>query len=252
MLQRNQQSVQEKLLDFVLYLGTFAGINLIAGGIIHLLDYSIYNYFLIVIGMIVTPASIILREKWIDKQFVKKGIIGKFAITLILAVSIACITGGIAHLEDHTNYSLFLIISGLIMSIVTTLLYTEKSIGVAMLNFLLSIGIFSGMSLVSTTVVHIQNAWFSYWWLAIIGAILTPATIIIREKYIAHRKIENPIMKFAILFMISFGVGAFGGGIIHINVNTLYSIGLIVIGLIVGISAALLNKGGSLADLKNI
>lgn len=249
---KSNRLVSEKLIDFMLYLGTFTGINLIAGSVIHLLDHSMYNYVLMIVGMILTPTSILLRERVIDKKPPQAGFLGKFIITLISAVMAGCITGGISHFEQHTKYALYLIISGFVMSFATTLLYTEKPIKTAILDYFLWIGTFSGMGLISGTVVHMQNEWFTHWWLMLIGAILTPATIVIREKLIFKRKVEDLVRKFILLFLLSFGVGAFAGGIVHFNINTTYSAGLLVIGFTVGLLAALSQKEGSLADLRNV
>ena len=149
--------VSEKVLDFTLYLGTFTGINLIAGSIIHMMDPSLYNYFLLLIGMIITPACLLFRERLIEKKPSQPGFTGRFTITLVSAVMAGCITGGISHFEDHTRYAVYLIISGFIMSFMTTMLYTQKPLKTAILDYFLWIGIFSGMGLISGTVVHMQN-----------------------------------------------------------------------------------------------
>ncbi len=249
---KSQSLVFEKLIDFILYLGTFTGINLIAGSVIHILEYSVYNYLLMIVGMVLTPTFILLRDILIDKKSIQAGFFGKFIITLISSVMAGCITGGISHFEQNTQYALYLIISGFVMSFTTTLLYTQKPIKTAILDYFLWIGTFSGMSLISGTVVHMQNEWFTNWWLMLVGAVLTPITIVVREKIIFKRKVENLVQKFILLFLLSFGVGAFAGGIVHININTTYSIGLLIIGFTVGLLAAMMNKNGSLTDLRNI
>jgi len=244
------RSFAEKTVDYLLYVGTFSGISLVAGGVVHLLNNSIYNYVLMLIGAILTPLCITLREKHSNNDVLQEGFWHNFLISFIVSFSAGCFTGGLNHIQEHTDFSIYLIISGLIMAYATTLLYRTKTYIATSIDFFLWLSIFSGMSLVSGSIVHAANSWFSNYFMIAVGTLLTPLAIVIRDRYVFNKKVMFG-KEFFLLTILSFGVACITGGIIHIEINTSYSIGLILIGFLLSFTAAMFKKDGNLADLRN-
>lgn len=244
------RSFTEKTVDYLLYLGTFSGISLIAGGVVHLMNESIYNYVLMLIGAVVTPLCISLRETLLNGVKLQEGFWHNFMISLTVSFSAGCFTGGLNHLQEHFAFSVYLIISGFVMAYATTLLYRKKSFVATTVDFLLWMATFSGMSLVSGSIVHAANDWFSNYFMIALGTVLTPLAIVIRDKYVLGKPVQFG-KDFLLLTVLSFGVGCVTGGIIHMDINVVYSAGLIVIGFVLSFTAAMLKTDGTLADLRN-
>lgn len=244
------RSYKEKVLDYLLYLGIFSGTSLIAGGIVHVLNDSIYNYILLIIGTIMAPLCMVLREVYINQNPVEGSIWHNFIISLTVSVSAGCFTGGINHIQEHFAFSLYLIISGFIMAFATTLLYRKKKITSTIIDFVIWLATFTGMSLVSGSIVHSANDWFSNYFLIVVGTFLTPLAIMIKEKFINKKKVRFG-QDFILLTVLSFGVGCMTGGIIHIDINFNYSIALIAIGFALSFTAAMQKNDGTLADLRS-
>ena len=247
----HKRSFKEKTIDYLLYIATFSGINFIAGSVVHALDYSLYNYILLFVGSVLTPSALLIRELMINKNPMNGDFWGSFVINLVLSISAGCITGGIIHLGENSLFSLYLVISGFIMSFATAMLYKKKPFLSAVLDYVLWIAMFSGMSFISGSVVHAANDWFNNFLLIAFGAILTPAAILLRNKLILGEQTSGLGKNFLILLALSLGVSGVTGGVIHFTKNMSYATILIVGGFILSYLAALHKNDGSLAELRS-
>ena len=246
----HKRSLKEKTIDYLLYIATFSGINFIAGSVVHALDYSLYNYILLFVGSVLTPSALLIRELMLNKNPINRDFWGSFGINLVLSISAGCITGGIIHLGENSLFSWYLVISRFIMSFATAMLYKTKPFLPAVLDYILWIAMFSGMSFISGSVVHAANDWFNNFLLIAFGAILTPAAILLRNKLILGK--QTALGKnFLILLVLSLGVSGVTGGIIHFTKNMSYATILIVGGFILSYLAALHKNDGSLAELRS-
>lgn len=250
-LDSQKRSLKLKTLDYFLYFATFGGITFISGSIVHALEFSLYSVFLLLIGVIISPAATILRDRWsTQKPESKPKDFETYFAMIITSVSAGIVGGGILHWQESPRFGLYLVVSGLIMSLSSSFLYKKGTIKSILTNYLLSLAMFSGISFISGSVVHAMNAWFSNFTLIFVGILLTPGALIIKQIKSNTDK-KNLVGDILILVFLSLGIGGITGGILHFEVNVAYALKLIIGGFIISFTTALFKNNGSLADLRD-
>lgn len=244
-----KRNIKTKSLDYMLYTAIFGGITLVSGSIVHALQFSITNIVFLIVGLILTTGATYLHDS-IFSTNKESFIFSNFLISIITAVSSGTITGGILHWQESPKFSLYLIISGFVLSMVTTLLFSTKPLKILLANYFIKLSIFSGMSFISGSIVHALNSWFSNFALIFIGAAMTIIASILNEVLIKKRKISHFIPDSIILLFLSIGIGGITGGVLHFTVNLQYAVSLITVGTIMSYSAALFKNNGSLVELR--
>ncbi|OEH86599.1 hypothetical protein BHU72_10080 [Desulfuribacillus stibiiarsenatis] len=244
------RSFIDRTVDYVLYFATFGGIAFIAGALVHALTFSVYNMILLGIGLILTPWSIIAREKRQKQANLTKADYERVIVTIAVSVSAGCISGGILHWQENPAFGLFIVISGFVFASIATMLYATKPLKETVINFLLSISIFSGISFVSGSVVHAMNDWFTNSSLIFVGIIMTPVALLIKGKLSAQAS-KTSLKDFLILLFLSLGIGAITGGVIHYEIDPHFSSMLIIGGFLLSYISSLFKDKGSLVDLRS-
>lgn len=244
-----KRSIKIKSLDYLLYTAIFGGITLVSGSIVHALEFSISNIVFLIVGLILTTVATYLHDS-IFSTSKEPFNFSSFFISIITAVSSGTITGGILHWQESPRFAIYLITSGFTLSIIATLLFSNKPLKTLFANYFIKLSIFSGMSFISGSIVHALNSWFSNFALIFIGAAMTIIASILNEVLMKKRKISHFISDSIILLFLSIGIGGITGGVLHFNINLQYAAALITIGTLMSYSAALFKNNGSLVDLR--
>lgn len=244
------KSFFQKSFDYLLYFSIFGGISLISGAMVHALSYSLYNIFLLLIGLFLTSWGILTREKSLVKKTLKKEDYEKILVSVATSISAGCITGGILHWEENPVFGLYLVLAGFSFASISTILYSTKGVKETIMYFMLNLAIFSGISLVSGSVVHAINDWFNNFFLLFFGAVLTPIAMYIKSKIFDKGNKSSNLKHFIIIFVLSLGIGAITGGINHFTANPFFSSILIFIGFLISFFVSLFNTEKSLVDLR--
>lgn len=245
-----KRSFYEKTMDYVLYFATFGGIAFIAGALVHALTLSTFNIVILIVGLILTPWSIIKRERIAKQAPLSKQDYERIIATISISVSAGCISGGILHWQENPVFGFYIVVSGFIFALIASILYATKPWKETVINFILGMAIFSGISFVSGSVVHAMNDWFSNFFLIALGLIMTPVAIIIKGKLASNGQVFK-IKDLFILLFLTLGIGAITGGVIHFEINAHFSSILIVAGLFISYAAALFKNQGTLVDLRS-
>jgi MFS family permease len=249
-LESENRSILLKSIDYLLYFATFGGITFISGSIVHALQFSLYSVLLFVIGLVISPIATILRDKLtVVGTNQKPKTFEDYVSTIVTSVSSGIVAGGILHWQESPRFGLYVVISGLVMALTATYLYSNKSTKETISNFFISLAMFSGISFISGSVVHAMNSWFSNSILIFIGIALTPGALVIKEKF-SGKKNLNLIKDAILLIFLSLGIGGITGGVLHFEVNVVYAMQLIIGGFIISFTAAMFKNKGSLADLR--
>lgn len=251
MSEKNIKSVRARAVDYILYFFIFGGNTLMSGSIVHALEFSPTNIAMFFTGLLLTIVGTYMHQNlFMDKEKRQKFNLKNYSVTILVAVSSGCIAGGILHWQEGPYFALYIIISGFILSIITTFLYTMKPIKDILTGYFVKTGMFAGMSFVSGTIVHSVNIWFSNYALIFIGILLAVGCSLINESLYKKRTVKYFLKESLILLFLTMGIGGITGGILHFEVNISYALTLIIAGFIISFSSAMCKREGTLVELR--
>lgn len=247
-LESTQRNLLVKTADYILYFATFGGITFIAGSIVHALTFSMSSIVMLVTGLVMYITSTVVRDR-LNKN-IKPRTLEMYIVAILTAVGAGVVSGGVLHWQEGPRFGLYLVISGLVLSAASNLLYGTNSIKEILRDYLLNISMFAGISFISGSVAHAANSWFTNYGLIFIGLILTPGAALLKQRYSGDGMNKKMVKNTFILVALSLGIGGITGGILHFNVNMQYALKLIIAGVIISYLAALFKTEGSLVNLR--
>lgn len=251
MSNKNKKSFKLRTIDYILYFFIFGGNTLMSGSLVHALEFSLNNIAMFFIGLILTTTGTYMHQYiFSDKEKRQKVSLSNQSVTILIAVSSGSIAGGILHWQQGPKFALFIIISGFILSLITTLLYTMKPIKDILISFFVKTGMFAGMSFISGSIVHSINIWFTNYLLILIGIVLAVGCSLINESLYKKRTINYFLKESLILLFLTMGIGGITGGILHFEVNSSFALMLLTVGIIVSFTSAMFKREGSLVELR--
>lgn len=250
-LEDTKRSLLVRTVDYFLYFATFGGITFIAGSIVHALTFSLSSIAFLLSGLVMYIAATIIRDRLsLQEQRTKTRTFETYLVAILTAVGAGVVSGGILHWQEGPRFGLYLVISGLALSVTSNLLYGTDSIKKILREYVLNLSMFAGISFISGSVAHAMNSWFTNYGLVLIGLVLTPGAAILKQKYSSGGLKGNTLKNMIILVLLSLGIGGITGGVLHFSVNIHYAVTLIAAGFGISYFAALLKTDGSLVDLR--
>lgn len=257
--------LKDKFKDCLFYLGVFTGVVFVSFSVLDLANY----FLLLVLGVFLTPLSIILREKSTKDSLImlvvddthddnsdekpEPAYVTKFMYYLLSTLGIGFWIGGWTNLYLR-EYKLFMILTsvGLLLSLVSRYNVKKHKVLAIIEDYLMVIGAFSGVSFIVFGIYFMTISWVYGFLLILAGSLLTPYALILREKSIFKRRTRNMKRKFLSMVAVTIGMGCSVVGLIALlNTDWLLSL-LLLEGVLFMIGGAIYNETRYLISLKDI
>jgi hypothetical protein len=242
-------ALKVKVIDCLIYLGVFSGVVLGSFSLTNLSNL----YYILILGSMLTPVSMIIRDKKLGVKgqkvnWWKKGFF-YFLSTLGLIALLGFVKdfffGGLIN-------SGYYLITGLLLTFFSRYnLKKHKIIGIIE-DFVMYLGSFLFVSFVAYGVVGLTNSPIVSAFLIIIGAFLAPFMLMGREKAIFKRPDLHPTRKYWSMLAVVLGLGFCLAGVLGALLGVWLLSVFIINGVIFMLGGALLNPNRNLITLKDI
>jgi hypothetical protein len=243
--------LKAKVIDSLLYLGTLGGVTLVA---VSLLSIQV-SIGLFIFGMVLTPISVFYRDRRSSiSTSVKVNPIRKYTLLLMSTLGAGSFSAGVivlTLLRDVHNSAVYLIV-GLVLSILSRYVLRKLTPMGILKDYLLHIAVFAGVYMTVLGIMLLTSHWLLSIILILVGILLTPSSLILREKALLRRRDRNLLRKFFSMLAVAVGIGCSIFGVVSLFHGD-WLLSLVTIeGLLLILGGAILNENQSLISLKDI
>jgi hypothetical protein len=241
--------LRTKVLDCLLYLCTFGGVSLAIYSMMHINN----SLGLLVFGVALTPISVLIRDRRGAIVTIRVNPVKRFAFLLGSTVGASAFITGLGYLLlGAVKISGVYIILGLVLSILSRYVPKKNNFTGIMLDYLLQISSFAGVTLVATGLILLNGHWLMGLSSLVLGTFLTPSSLVLRERVLFRRRDKKIKRKFFSMVAVTLGMGcSIFGGLSLSHGDWILSFVLLE-GVLLMLGGAIVNDNKTLISLKDI
>lgn len=258
--------MKAKLKSSLSILGVFMGVSLLTYSLVDLHS----NYIMAIIGLLLAPITMILKiyekpikytmvtidgevdddDEWEEEP--RPPYLKIFFSYILSTIGVSLFIGSWMFIGEDIGKSLTLIYVGTILSVVSRYnLIKHKVIGIIE-DYSMQVLTFAGVIIALFGVLKLTTSPLNGVALILVGIIVTPVTLILRENALLQRKRGIGLRKFCSMIAITMGLACSIYGVINLlNGGWLQSLVLIE-GVFLVFGGAVLNENRNLVTIKDI